>query len=141
MYSAVGSQVLLQNLPMPEGAQYQGILLDSIQVLEETESYLQWRLLDCNGTSGRPPSLPNADLMVVMEASLLDCGGHLGEVGIRGFWTSTEFRLHTNLLELRANHSIHEGRQAWMSAPSRSQMVVKPGSGAQCISAMGRTMA
>ena len=84
--------------------QHRGNLSDSIQVSEKTAKDLQWWLLDHNWTSGRPLSMPNPELMVVMDASLLGWGGHLGEVEIRELWSPAKTHFHINVLELWVIH-------------------------------------
>ncbi|KAJ1198714.1 hypothetical protein NDU88_002553 [Pleurodeles waltl] len=83
-------------------AQHQGNLTDVVQISERTAEDLQWWLVNCEWVKGRPLSLPQPDLTVVTDASLLGWGGHLGEVEIRGHWFPAESGLHINLLELRA---------------------------------------
>ncbi|KAJ1093251.1 hypothetical protein NDU88_006356 [Pleurodeles waltl] len=83
-------------------AQHQGNLTDVVQISERTAEDLQWWLVNCEWVKGRPLSLPQPDLTVVTDASLLGWGCHLGEVEIRGHWSPAESGLHINLLALRA---------------------------------------
>ena len=82
--------------------QHQGNFSETVQISKDTAKDLQWWLLNQDWPSGRPLSLPHAEVTVVTNASLLGWVGHLGEVEIRGLWSPAESPLHINILELRA---------------------------------------
>ena len=69
---------------------------------------MQWWILNCDWVSGRPLSLPQPELTVVADASLLGWGGHLGKVEIRSIWSLMEAQHHINLLELLAIRLVLE---------------------------------
>lgn len=48
------------------------------------------------------PSHTSLDKTIITDASLLGWGAHMGEHKAQGTWTPQEFRMHINILELRA---------------------------------------
>ena len=71
--------------------QHQGNLSYQVQISEKIAKGLQWWLLNQDWVSGRFLSLSPPELTVVMDASLLDCGGYLGEGEIRGLCRKLSF--------------------------------------------------
>ncbi|KAJ1112426.1 hypothetical protein NDU88_000690 [Pleurodeles waltl] len=81
--------------------QHKGDLEEFITIYRDAAKDLRWWAVDGNLSQGRPFALPPSVATIIMDASTLGWGAHLGDLEIKGLWSPVEQTFHISLLELQ----------------------------------------